>query len=158
MNDLQQRLMNEGCPVDLTNPRALYDQLTSYLNDIGQQDGEWAADSKIPQTYLTEVPLAVAMGEHFKPGYLPAVTQKLADAFPKQELDSYDFSWDIHLMRLKCAFEFAAGWTIFPVGNGEETVWIVSGMLFPEYDGETEAWLVFACVDELFTTARKEAA
>ena len=159
MNELAERHMNEGCPVDLTNHRALYDQLTSYLEDIGQLDGKWAADSKITDTYSTELPLAVSLREFFiQPSYVPAVTQKLAAAFPKQELEGYDYGWDLHYLRQTMGFEFAVGWAIFPVRNGETTVWILSGMLFPEYDGETEAWMVFACVDEVFVTRRVEAA
>lgn len=145
-------LMSEGCPVDLTSPMSLYGAVVAYLDKIGQADGNWTEDGeKVIPKIFRESKLASDMQKYFKPGYVVKTTEKIEQLFDKHNEEAYDFSHDISWMSNIASYEFMLGWKIFPCGNGKgDMVWIVTGILFPEYDGETEGWIVFAEVSEIF--------
>lgn len=140
-------LMQQGCPIDLSQPLALYERLKSYLNGLGQLDGYWspAGQAAIPLAYPDSL-LARKLQESIAPGYIARTTAFVAERFDR-------FSWELTHMASSMGFEFANGWRIFPVVTDEEhgvTDWFVTGMLFPAYDGKTEGWLIFAEISEVF--------
>ena len=59
-------------------------------------------------------------------------------------------AFDIQNMVQLYSFEFAAGWVVSCVTSKGKPVWFITRMLFPEYDGLTEGWIVFALVNEVF--------
>ena len=140
-------LMREGCPIDLTDPVAVYDRLKSYLNGLGQEDGYWspAGEAGIPLAF-PESKLSTALQEYLKPGYVARASKAVAKRYEK-------FSWELHYMAQQMGFEFANGWRIFPIVTDEEnneTQWFVTGLLFPAYDGKTEGWVIWAHAGEIF--------
>lgn len=138
----------DSCPLDLTNPIALYQQLKSYLNGLGQMDGYWSAAGNlaIPVAY-PETELSVAVQEAVAPGYLFRASRYVAnhhlDLIPEFRAALIE----------QTGFEFAKGWRIFPVRTTEDhcfTEWFVSGMLFPPYQNQVEGWVIIAHVGEVF--------
>lgn len=140
-------LMKEGCPVDLSNPIALYERLKSYLNGLGQADGYWTipGECAIPLTYV-DCLLARKLQEDVNPKFVVRVSTYLADNFS-------EYASEISHMCRAFGFEFANGWRIFPVVTDEAegvTEWFIAGMLFPRYDGTYEGWAIFAHLSEVF--------
>jgi hypothetical protein len=46
--------------------------------------------------------------------------------------------------------ELAGSWVLFPVlDTTEQTHWVMRGMLFPDYDGKTEGWVVYLPADHV---------
>lgn len=140
-------LMREGCPVDLTEPLALYERLKAYLNGLGQLDGRWspAGEVAIPIAYPDSL-LARKLQESLKPEYIARTTAFVAERYEH-------CAWEFGHMASALGFEFANGWRIFPVVTDEvegTTDWFITGMLFPKYDGKIDGWVIFAELSEVF--------
>lgn len=139
--------MKEGCPVDLSNPIALYERLKSYLNGLGQADGYWtdAGELAIPLVFVNGL-LARKLQENINSKFVVRTTTYLEENF-------LPYAADMSHMCRALGFEFANGWCIFPVVTDEEenvTEWFITGMLFPKFDGNIEGWVVFADLGEVF--------
>lgn len=133
-----QRLMEEGCPYYLTlKPDYYLDLVDKYLDSIGQLDGRWSDQGKelIPELY----PESSMCLDVYDKGYQVRVHRDVVQG-PLGQQDP----WDLVSMSMMTGVELAGGWVLFPVLDTKEKVhWLMRGMLFPDYDGETEGWVVY---------------
>jgi hypothetical protein len=149
-----QKLMDEGCPLDVLHPHALHTQLCQYLDSIGQADGSWTDHGKvsIPALFKSDSKLAKDLSKGLRPGYIAACTDRFVAAFPQHGRGGVvNMARDIQWMAGQFAFEFSVGWRVACVTTQGEPYWFVTGLLFPQ-DGD--ALVVFAAVDEIFTVTQ----
>jgi hypothetical protein len=144
--------MSEGCPVDLRNPQKLHNQLTAFLDRIGQDGGEWTEQGGefIPAMFI-DCQLARDLERVFKDDYTVRVTERVYDLFANHGNSGHDWLHDLVWMLQASGFEFACGWRVFPVIVNDIAHWLITGMLFPDY-GEPD-WVVFALLDEVLPVA-----
>ena len=136
-----------------TADSVLYDRITTWLNQMGQKDGYWETNAPIGLIADTEHPLALALREFFKKGWTPAVSPQLvreieaalARAGSSWEGYAQDLSWMSRSGR-----EVVNGWRIFPCQIAGSEQWLMTGLLFPEYDGVTEGLIWFGLADEMW--------
>ena len=146
LNDKAAMLQAEGCPFSLSKSPTFYlHEINSYLDSIGQDDGYWSENGKklIPELF-PESTMASKIQENLKTGYIARVHKDLL----KTSLND----WDVFYMsRGRCSLELINSWVVFPVLDAnEKTHWLLGGMLFPQYDGQTEGWIIYLPAAEIF--------
>lgn len=143
--DIRDTFKGEGCPYDLNRtPLQFLKAVDAYLDSIGQQDGYWSEHGKqqIPALY-PESAIATELQRSLKPGYVARVHRDL--------VDSALVAADMINMSRYFSFELSNGWEFFSVKDlaTQTTHWLISGMLFPDYDGKTEGWVVYLPASEV---------
>lgn len=148
--DRVQLLKEAGCPYNLKRSPGYYlRQVNTYLDRIGQLDGYWSPEGEvlIPQLF-PESATAEAISEQINAF---RDTEKYAVRVHKDLLNGplQHEAWMLFFGAAYQAVDIANGWSLFCIVGNEQTYWLLSGMLFPEYDGSTEGWIVFLPASEV---------
>ena len=143
--DIRKVFKDEGCPFNLNRtPLQLLEAVETYLDSIGQEDGFWSEEGKqqIPDLYPQSA-IATELQKFLKPQWEARVHRDLVHT----KLAAADI---IHMSR-NFHFVVSNGWELFPVKDfaTQETHWLICGMLFPDYDGKTEGWVVYLPASEV---------
>jgi hypothetical protein len=143
--DIRKTFKEEGCPYNLNRTTLqLHKDVESYLDRIGQQDGYWsdAGKQQIPALF-PESEIASKLQQSLKPQWEARVHKDLVNT----DLAAVDI---VHMSR-HFHFALSNGWELFPVMDfaTQTTHWLICGMLFPDYDGTTEGWVVYLPADEV---------